>query len=274
MLISPVVPLGWYAFRRYQESASEAEWQRLAPEELAAITMRVDALNVGHTACVEAWDRATKPEALSRLTPLDLACNAGLKPPTESAAQAYVSSGSIDGNHFGAWSLRRIAPGERMAAPTCGRLGAEVAEARAALAGGVADRDLLRQVNAVDESIEKATVVMLVAEIDTAPIVGSTMIPGDTSFLPGHVLGRAYVYDGYSRAIVCSGEVEAANSAADVVASYAYLEGSPSDRAGKSRDALASALDRDLEVQLRRVIVKNLLTTDPASRKGMGAGAP
>jgi hypothetical protein len=77
-----------------------------------------------------------------------------------------------------------------------------------------------------------------------------------TSFEPGEVMGRAYLYDFSQRRVTCAGDVHASSSRH---IQYSFVPAAVAPAAMDQGPRLTSSLDEDLEVQLQRAIAHALV---------------
>jgi hypothetical protein len=246
LLIGPFVPFGWAYFRRWQEERAS----RLDDNEAAELKRLLDAGRGERLSCQNAWRAACNQ--IQQLEPGPDPCNTPLMAPADFSAKSYVESGSIDGNYFGSWSLRLIRDGEPLG-DSSGCAGQEWAadELRKRLERGEADKDDLAQARRSSGHREHGYQVLLRVHDERKPTsLGET-------FIPGHVAGRAYLYSDGERRFLCAGDVAAANSP-DVKINYTYMQGNFLDQEMKSRMAANGALERDLQVQLRKAVADGL----------------
>ena len=94
-------------------------------------------------------------------------------------------------------------------------------------------------------------------------VVGKSSPPivtGD-SYLPGQIVGTAYMYSYRQRRIVCAAPIDVQNKEA-IDIQYTYMEGNILDEDMKKRESARSTLETDLQEQLDRQISERLRATD------------
>jgi hypothetical protein len=242
---SPFMWMGWTVFRRIQHQRQREEAQRATPADRAELKTLLGQLDAALKARDAQWEQATSAAALTKVKPTDEPCSVTLQAPDKSAGESYSQYGSIDGYYFGSWSLHEISSGEGAGeCPSCGYQRSELERVRGELDSEALQKSAVewarRSVRYPDDEV-----VIFAVESRKKPVS-----LGD-SFVPGVVSGRAYLYQGGR--ILCAGDV-AAQSSTDVRTSFSYMKGNFLDESMKAREALNTALERDLTVQLRRAI--------------------
>lgn len=253
VIASPFLYLGVQCRERHARiDKAEAEYRKsleLTDAEVAALKLRIGESRQQIAAARAAWASAVTPAALAALEPGEVHCRVSLHAPTQ-AAESYIPHGSIDGNYFGAGSYLYGAgapiPDEALASAA-----ATIEEAAARVAANKADRNDIRRVEDLPD-----TAIFIVADERSEPVV-TTSATGIGSFLPGHIGGRAFVYDVFRKAIVCTADIDVRNSES-IKFDFSYMEGNYLDEEIKMREAATTMLVRDLRTKVRQALAKEL----------------
>lgn len=218
--------------RRAAYSAPEAR-PKLSAADRTAIEKTVAESKQSLDAARQSWAAAMTPDALAAIKPSTGPCEFQFKAPSANAAARFVKYGSVDADYGEPFESYMAADPINPGVLT-----------RAALTvDGLARRLESGHATADDAArIRKQLpthVPVLVIDKDVEPAAGS-----GTTFTPGQVSGRAYVFSVAQNKIVCSAAIDVKNTP--------DLTTSPKD--GEAQQMLF----RDLEVQLRKAIAANL----------------
>lgn len=199
----------------------------------------------------ERWAQDTSPDALAAIQPGDAPCRIGLRAPTLEAADSYIKHGSIDVNYFGNVVYRTYPAGAAPGADTLASTARAIDEVAGKLAAGKADRRDRDRLARLDRYA-----VFVMAERQTAPLVTATSA-GFGDYLPGELVGRSYVYSFRANAIVCAAALSV-RSPDTIAIDFSYMQGNYLDHEYKKEQAAKAALDRDLDVRVRRALATQL----------------
>lgn len=208
-------------------------------EQMAAALKRVDDQEA-------TWARQTALSTLETLETTDGECPLDLQPPTTTAIDSYLKSGSIDMNYIGNVSFTRVKPGESFG--PC----EECDLVRAAIRRGLRDADIGEKSRSSARWHESrfgsgasGWTIFVVADEWKDPVELGV------GFEPGHVVGRAYVYGHQSRRWVCTTELDVESS--PTVKGYFTQRYDGTDT---RHQGMQKALDFDLQVQVKRAIAR------------------
>jgi hypothetical protein len=186
-------------------------------------------------------------------SPTGIPCRLTLPKPTQ------VSPGRAS-------SLLVVAQGDhRLPSPSIATLLADIRRAGEHLDAGHFIDGIL-YANALEAKTRLRYDVVLVTKHVKAPLRTST-----SSFEPGEIEGRAYVYDFAAHRVTCAGDVHAASSRR---VEYAYVPSfsvasaalDPHADPHSQGPSLTASLDQDLELQVERAIAADaLFAIDPSN---------
>lgn len=181
----------------------------------------------------KAWDTVMTPEALAAIKPSGNPCEFQFKAPTPKAAESYVQYGNVDTGYGDAFGSFLAADPIRSTMLRHDEDNIESYE-RGVVQGYATPDDAAKLKKEI-------TVHELVVVIDkeVEPVAGE-----GTTYTPGQVTGRAYVFSVPKKTVVCAGVIDVKN-APDLVTS-------PKD------DEAKQMLFRDLEVRLRQALAVSL----------------
>lgn len=210
--------------------ASWAEAQKVSDAERRARDDAMAKARQTYTSAQQAWAAATAPEALAAIKPSANPCEYKFEPPTAKAAESFVRYGSIDANYFGKGVFTSFAASD------------PVRDLQ--IAGALRDIEVMSKREASRGDLEQlrrfpthVVFVVIDNEVEPVPETGTT-------FKPGAVTGRSYVFSVAQRRIVCAGVVDVKNAST--------AQTPPQDGEAKQM------LFRDLEMQLRQALAMNL----------------
>lgn len=205
-----------------------AEAQKLSDSERRALETEIAKARQTYTSARQAWPAATAPEVLAAHVPSSAPCEYKFVRPTQKAAESFVKYGSIDANYFGKSVFTHFDASERVR--------------DFQLEGALRDLDANREPSRGDLERLRAFpkhVVFVVIDKQVEPVVE----PG-TTFKPGEIMGRSYVFSVTQQRIVCAGVVDVKTSTT--------LQTPPQDHEAKQM------LERDLEMQVRDALATGL----------------
>jgi hypothetical protein len=81
----------------------------------------------------------------------------------------------------------------------------------------------------------------------------------ESSFDPGEIAGRAYLYDHARHRVTCAGDIRAVSSSS---VAYSFVPGSDAPAALDQGPSLSISLERDLDAQVERAIARGLTALD------------
>ncbi len=245
---SPLLYLFW---RTYQEhhayNVREAEYRKsleLDDAQRSELRRMLATSKATLDEARAAWKKAVAPDALDALEVNDNGCDVQLDAPSIDAANSYSQYGSIDGNYFGDLSYTTYATASAIGAnPQLDGIDRTLAEIATKLEHDDADKDDLDRAR---RALAPDHTVFLIGE-RTEPVVLSD------KYIPGTLVGTAYVYDFGRHRIVCMGAIDARNSSS-IDIRYSYNEMNVLDKDTQERSAARSTLARDLDIEIRRNI--------------------
>lgn len=254
IFIAPLVWVGYSCHSKQQRIAAREEAYRksleLTPAEVESLKKRVADVKTRIAAQHEAWKKVVTHEELAKIQPSEAPCTMHrFQAPTSGAADSYVQHGSIDANYFGSFYVVRIPAGKDFGLPFASELAAAEALEKK-LADGTANRNDQRSID-----LENA-IPFIVVEKESAPIV-TTSVAGIGGFIPGELIGRAYVYSASAQRITCAADLVVSNSES-VKFDFSYMQGNYLDKEYKMREAGKATLERDLEVRIRQTLASQL----------------
>lgn len=256
-----ILPFAWYALQlwlRAREEAAEKAAARLTAAESAEAAELLTQAERALAEAAAAFRSAMTPEAMGQIlerTPVDgPPCPYALRPPTSGAAQSYIMHGSIDGNYFGSiyYTIRKA--GEAIG--ESGEIESRQSDLRSIgerLKSGRAEK---RELRALREMIHmRGTSIIVIAQSQTAALVSSAG-PGIT-YAPARIAGAAYLYSFSQKRIACAGAILAQNSP-QLDFRFSHMKDNYMDEVSKRAQSAEGALQRDLEVQIRRALAESL----------------
>lgn len=149
-----------------------------------------------------------------------------------------------------------VAKGDRhLPSPSVATIMKEVTRAEEHLAAG-RTTDALLQANALSARMANAAAhlrydVVLVTTTMRHPVRTTA-----TSYEPGELTGRAYVYDFSEQRVTCVGDIQATSSR---TIEYSYDSASNAPAAMDEGPRLSASLDEDLDLQVQRAIARGAL---------------
>ena len=269
VVAAPFLYLGWrcHGINAAQEARREEyrKERELTDADRAALRAGLAEARQRLTAARAAWARAVAPEALAISEPGDARCDIRLVAPTAQAASSYTRYGSIDANYYGNVFFRRHPAGEPIPPLDIDADLAGLTEIAAELDANKADRDDLDRVRRFDD-----TALFVVVDKEVPPVVLG--VGEASSYMPGRLVGAAYVYSYSQQRITCAGDFEAENGAS-IEFDYSYMEDNVLDKDSKMREAARATLQRDLDVRVQQALVRSLRRVAPAGAAGGGSAA-
>lgn len=260
MLGLAILPFAWYALqlvlRSREEAAARAAAQLSAEERTEAEQLVGQAERALREADAE-FSAGMSPEALARikLDEGDAECPYRLAPPTLEAARSYVQYGSIDMNYFGSLSYMLRQPGEPIGeSSTVAVRRYQLQRIGEALRAGRAEKHDLRALREL--GTVRGTSIVVLVESQVPALVSSAIGPG-VSYTAGRLAGRAYLYSFAQKRVACAGFIEAVNSP-QLDIRFSYMKDNFLDKSSKQEQSAKAALERDLEVQIRRALAAGL----------------
>ncbi|MFO0577365.1 MAG: hypothetical protein U1A78_25445 [Polyangia bacterium] len=255
-----LLPFAWYALqlvlRSREEAAARAAAQLTTEERTEAEQLLAQAERALKEADAEFGARMT-PEALAQIK-LDedgSECPYRLVPPTLEAAHSYVLYGSIDMNYFGSLSYTLREPGEPIGESSTVAVRRYLLQRIGeALRSGRAEKPQLRELREL-ASVRGTSIVVLVE--NRVPAAASSSAGLGVSYTAGRLTGRAYLYSFAQKRIACAGLIEAVNSP-KLDIRFSYTKGNVFDKSSKQQQSAEAALERDMEVQIRRALAAGL----------------
>ncbi|HLL23092.1 MAG TPA: hypothetical protein VK427_13220 [Kofleriaceae bacterium] len=229
VLASPVLYV-LYTQHQQHKRAEALYAASVSPEPMAAKHRpAIERAKASYAAARSAWPAATERSVLAALQPSERPCEYAFTAPSEEAKVRFVLYG--DGSDA---SFQRSAFVSYTHAGPIGDQRLAQAARRISLLERVGGRDAPEVLRALPTHV---VFLVIDREIEPAPGEGTT-------YTPGEVAGRAYVFSVATRAVVCAGTVAVKNAPG--------LAPPPQD--SRARDFLF----RDLEIRLREAIAANL----------------
>lgn len=261
-----ILPFAWYALNLWLRAREEAAAKAAAQLTPAEISEANELMTQGERALAEAaaeFRNNMTPEAMKQAlerTPAEgPECPYALRPPTPGAAQSYIMYGSIDGNYFGTidYSLRSASDpiGDSREITSRQYWLRSIGEK---LKSGRAEKRDLRELRGMTQM--RGASIILVAQTQTASSV-SGFGPG-VVYKAGSVTGAAYIYSFTAKRIACAGAIVAENSP-KLDFRFSHMKDNYLDETTKRSQSAEKALERDLEVQIRRTIATSMRAVPP-----------
>ncbi len=149
-----------------------------------------------------------------------------------------------------------VAKGDRdLPSPSVSRMLADVNRAEEHLAAGRA-MDAVLHSNALSARMAGASGGLAYDVVLVTSSMKHPVRTTPTSYEPGALTGRAYVYDFAARRVTCVGDIQAASSP---TIEYSFISASNGPAAMDQGPRLSAFLDEDLELQIQRAIVHGAL---------------
>lgn len=261
-----ILPFAWYGLQlwlRAREAEAEKNAAKLSAAESAEANELIMQADRVLAEAAAGFRSAMTPEAMNQLlerTPIDGApCPYPLRPPTPGAAQSYIMHGSIDGNYFGSiyYTLRKagepIGDSRELASRefTLNSIGEKLKSGRAEKHDLRELRELIRM---------RGTSIIVIAQTQIESFVSSAG-PGIT-YKPARITGAAYLYSFAQKRIACAGPLFAENSP-QLDFRFSHMKDNYLDETSKRSQSAQKALQRDLEVQIRRALAESLHAVSP-----------
>jgi hypothetical protein len=210
------------------------------------------------------WADRTYASALGDVEPGGGRCHLAPSAPTITAADSYVKYGSIDLYYMGSARYRTV-PGGASLGPSSELRSArgKLDDVRTRVATGKADRDDLERVRGLISGryFEDLQETVVVSTRYKAP----SPYGGPGGYEGGELAGRAYLYDHDAERIVCVGDIDAESSESVGVQYMTQGYGAGLGEYDPARTtALKGALERDMEMQIRRAIASELRAVSAA----------
>lgn len=234
VIASPFIYV-WNSRRREHEKhvATAARFStELSAEDRASIAKQIADARARYEPAIAAWDPAFTPEALAALEPGAKPCAFTFPAPKPEAAIKFVKYASVDRDYGPAFASY----------PANTKIDNRLERTQFTLddlGRGLRTDAVWRE--RVDRELGglPGHVLIVVIDKEIAPKAG-----GGSTFEPGQVVARAFVFGVAERKIICTGAIDVTNTP--------NLETPANDRQAHE------TLYRDLEVQLRRGIAANL----------------
>jgi len=245
-------PFGIVMYMRHQKRVKMDEYRQqyeprepyvepLAHADRAALVKLVAELRPQLTAARKSWPDVVAPEALAAIKPGTAACSPAIQAPMQAAMDRYVRDGSTDASFassdFFGYSADKPIPDHVLESSM-----QTVIAVEKRLASNTATRYDREPLAAIAPTI---TLVVIDKDI-WSEITG---VGSAATYIPGQVLGRAYVYSVRDAKIVCAGAIDAHNVAPDA---SPYLDALRAERDGRE------LLHREMELRIREALAKNL----------------
>lgn len=235
--------------RRAAESPPPlAEAPRLGEQERAELAGMVTQTRAMLAGARKGWEEAVAPAALARAVPGPRPCAHPFEAPPQQAADSFVRDGTVDSKVFGASAFQSHAAGQPVPDDQLAHASSLVDAVDRRLAAGVVGRFDREELARIDPYI-----AFLIIDREVQPELTGT--GPKATYVPGEVIGRAYVYSVREAKIACAGAVAARNAAGEDPASY--LEAVRAARDGRA------VLHRELEVRIRQAFAAGLRSTAP-----------
>lgn len=179
---------------------------RVTDDEISAFRARMaDALQIV-AAQEAAWAQQAEPGALELAETTESECPLDLRPPTTTAIDSYLKHGSIDANYFGNVSFTRVKPGEAFGpCRACATAREAIARGLKQADAGELERHELGWYGRYDFGATGRDIFVVADEWTEPKQISAT-------FIPGHVSGRAWLYDHQARRFVCMTELDVESS--------------------------------------------------------------
>jgi len=249
----PFMYIGYKSFQEGRARKARLDADKLTEQEEHELKGSIDDARASLSARDEKWADVMAVGALRGLEPGDYRCPTAPMAPTRTAGDAYSQYGSIDLNYFGNAGYkvreREDGPGsDPEAASVRAHLDRLAKDLKAARKDDLA---FVRAVRAGTHFTGKRSVVVIAEDHHAATVVGTGV---NLTYAGGTLSGRAYQYDHGKQAIVCVGDIDVRNSS--TVDIHYMGRGYGDDFA--QRSALEHALERDLELEVRRALSAEL----------------
>jgi hypothetical protein len=158
--------------------------------------------------------------------------------------------------HKRALPLLVVAKGDRhLPSPSIARMFADVNRAEEYFAAG-RTVDAILQANALSAQMSDASDHLHYDVVVVTTTMRHPVRTTPTSFEPGELTGRAYVYDFGEHRVICAGDIQAASSR---TIEYSYVAASNGPAAMDEGPRLSASLDEDLDLQIQRAIRRGAL---------------
>jgi hypothetical protein len=204
------------------------EEPQLSDAELAAQAIAVTEARNKFAAAIEAWPAATKAEALAALKPSQTPCEYKLDAPTPKEVESFVKYGSVDDNYFDKGAYMTFGFNEPVLDK---QLVMPLREVESMAGGG----------KTVPERLRRLPTHVVFAVIDK---VVEPVPQAGTTFKPGEVVGRGYVFSIAQKRIVCAGAID--------------VRSTPTLVTPPQNEEADQMLFRDLEMQIRQALASSL----------------
>jgi hypothetical protein len=257
VVASPVLFIAYKAQRRF---AAHAEYEAkvdaentLSEAELDQLRAMIPALTKQIEASHAPFAAATTPELLALIDARLAAgatrgrCPVYLQPPGPRAEEGWGDEGNVDPELVAPGARPRSSPGTSAASTV-----AWVADHLAKDEARRNDLDMLTRDSVLGPAV-------FVVGVRTAPLVHG--LEPMLEYEPGKITGAAYVYDPVAQRVVCAGPIAVENGE-HISIEYRAMKDNPLDAEQKAREAARAALDKDLNVRLKRAIVASVKAVD------------
>ena len=254
-------PFGYALYVRYDERAKLAERQsaddssspsaeapQLSEQERAELAGMVTRLRGTLANARRSWAGAVSPAALAKVVPGTRPCRSSFEAPPPRAIERFVRDGWADPSAFDASAFRGYLAGQPVQDDELAGASSIVDVVDRRLAAGTAnrfDRERLARI--------EPRVMFLIIDREVQPEI--TGAGPKLTYVPGEVIGRAYVYSVNDARIVCAGAVDVRNAPGETPESFL-------DAVRAAPDGHA-VLHRELEVRIRQAFAAGLRSTEP-----------
>lgn len=260
LIASPFLYLGYTCqVKKNKIAAAREEYeaaQRLSAAEVSELRALIPKTRTAIADATKAFTEVVTHEKLAAIIPGESRCPHRFSAPDLRSGQSYVEHGSIDGNYFGSMSYQLLEPGAPIKPAGLGDATTALDRADEALRKNAPTKSILEDVRGASDL---GTTLIIVGK-RTEPIVMAGVV--DASYIPGEIRGTVFLYSFASRQIECAAFLAVQNSSA-VDIRYSYSAGNYSDKDRNLSEAGRGALQRDLEVELRRAIAQGLRVVGP-----------